>query len=254
VTYAEELARYEARHPKSRALFAEARRVLPGGNTRTGIFFPPFPPYLAAGSGCHVWDIDGQEYLDCLGNFTALILGYAPATVVEAATAQTARGTSFAAPTETEVALAQILTERLPSVDLVRFTNSGTEATLNALRAARAVTGRERVAKFEGAYHGTHDSVEVSIAPPAGLAGPPRRPRSVPAARGIPTRSVRDTLVLPFNDAEAVERLLGRYGPTVAAVIVEPVMASTGLILPETEFPRPPAGGDHPVRDSPGFR
>ncbi|MGD5570957.1 aminotransferase class III-fold pyridoxal phosphate-dependent enzyme, partial [Xanthomonas citri pv. citri] len=125
----------------------------------------PFPIYAARGSGCRVWDVDGNEYIDCINNFTSLIHGHAHPALIEAATKQLALGSAFGMPTESEVDLAELLVGRLPSVEQVRFANSGTEAVMMALKAARAYTGRPKIAKCEGAYHGSYDYAEVSLDP-----------------------------------------------------------------------------------------
>ena len=174
------LDEYLARTPRSRAMFERATRVLPGGSTRTTVFTPPYPPYIVSGEGIRVRDVDGNEYRDFLGNYTSLILGHAHPAVVAAVAGQVSRGSAFAAPTEAEVALAEELCRRLPSVELVRFTNSGTEATMFAIRAARAFTGRSSIATFERSYHGTHDAVMDGV---AGVPGHGRRPHD-PAAVG----------------------------------------------------------------------
>ena len=139
---------YLARTPRSRALFERATEALPGGSTRTTVYTAPYPPYVAAGAGLVVRDVDGNEYRDFLGNYTSLILGHAHPAVVAAVEAQVRRGSAFAAPTETEIELAEELIRRVPSIERVRFTSSGTEATMFAIRAARAFTARPLVAKF----------------------------------------------------------------------------------------------------------
>ena len=210
---------YLARTPASRALFERASRSLPGGSTRTTIFSAPYPPYMARGEGIRTWDVDGNQYRDFLGNYTSLILGHAHPEVVAAVEAQVRRGSAFAAPTETEIELAEEIRRRLPSIEKIRFTNSGTEATMFAIRAARAFTGREVVARFEGAYHGTHDTV---------LAG----------SRGVPAATSELVMELPWGDAEGVARALGGREREVAAVIIEPVQGAGGVRAAEPAFLR----------------
>src|SRR5438045_6166237 len=142
---------YEAKTGRARQLFEEALRVMPGGNSRTTTFFDPYPFYISRGEGARIWDADGVERVDFNGNYTSLILGHANPQVVKAVQDAAARGMSFPGPTEHEVRLAEILTRRIPTMEVIRFTNSGTEATMHAIRAARAFTGRSRIAKFEGA-------------------------------------------------------------------------------------------------------
>jgi glutamate-1-semialdehyde 2,1-aminomutase len=161
-----ELNEYTAKTTRSRTLHEEALAVMPGGNSRTTTFFDPYPFAIQRGQGAHVWDADGVDRLDFNGNYTSLILGHAPPDVVKAVQAAAESGLSFPGPTEHEVRLAEMLTRRVPSVQAIRFTNSGTEATMNAVRLARAFTGRAKIAKFEGAYHGTHDWALVSSTRP----------------------------------------------------------------------------------------
>ncbi len=215
--------RYHESTPRSQALYDRATRSLPGGNTRTTLYVQPYPFYFDHGSGCRVYDADGNERLDFINNYTSLILGHAHPKVVAAVQRQVARGLSVAAPTELEVALAEAIKRRLPSIDLLRFTNSGTEATMLALRAARAYTGREKIAKIMGSYHGSHD---YAAADPAATNA------------GIP-ESVVDTLVmLPFNDPQSAEQIVERHRHELAAVIVEPVMGAGGVIAAQPEFLR----------------
>jgi glutamate-1-semialdehyde 2,1-aminomutase len=201
---------YRARTPRSAALFERATDVLPGGSTRTTVFAPPYPPYLAGGSGIHVRDVDGNDYRDFLGNYTSLILGHAHPAVVAAVEAQVGRGSAFGAPSELEIALAEELVRRIDSVERVRFANSGTEATMFAIRVARAATGRSHIAVFERAYHGTHDTV---------VAGTP----------GVPT-AVGDLVVtLPWDDLDGVERALAGRERDLAAIVIEPIQGAGGV-------------------------
>jgi len=172
-----EISEYLAKTGRSRALYEEALAVMPGGNSRTTTFFDPYPFYVERGYGAHVVDADGGDRLDFNGNYTSLILGHATPEVVKAAQQAAALGLSFPGPTEHEIRLAELLTRRIPSMESLRFTNSGTEATMNAVRAARAFTGRPKIAKFEGAFHGTHDTVLVSVTPESRAAGGRTRPK-----------------------------------------------------------------------------
>ncbi len=208
---------YRARTPRSAALFERAVRVLPGGSTRTTVFAPPYPPYLTGGSGIHVGDVDDNDYRDFLGNYTSLILGHAHPAVVAAVEAQVRRGSAFGAPSELEIALAEELVRWIDSVERVRFTNSGTEATMFAIRAARAVTGRSLVGIFERAYHGTHDTV-------------------VPGSPGVPS-AVGDLVVsLPWDDLAGVERALEGRDRELAAIVVEPIQGAGGVRAASTEL------------------
>jgi glutamate-1-semialdehyde 2,1-aminomutase len=210
---------YLARTPGSRALFERATASIPGGSTRTTIFNPPYPPYIARGKGLWTWDVDRNGYRDFLGNYSSLILGHAHPDVVAAVGAQVRRGSAFAAPTDVEIELAEEIRGRLPSVERIRFTNSGTEATMFAIRAARAFTQRPLLAKFAKAYHGTHDTA---------LAGTP----------GVPDAISGLVVDLPWNDADGVERgLAGREG-AVAAIIIEPVQGAGGVRAADPAFLR----------------
>ncbi|MFN8484048.1 MAG: aspartate aminotransferase family protein [Anaerolineae bacterium] len=234
VTYAQEIIeRYIDATPLSRELYERAVRALPGGNTRTTVFIQPYPFYFRRGQGSRVWDVDGNERLDFINNYTSLILGHAHPRVVAAVQERLTEGMSVAAPTELEVALAERLKERLPSMDLLRFTNSGTEATALAIRAARAFTGREKLAKFEGSYHGSHDYAAVDVA-----AGGAVGAGTVTKNAGIP-QAVADTIVmLPFNDAERAVAIIEAHKDDLAAVIIEPVLGSGGVIPAHPDFLR----------------
>ncbi len=213
------VAEYLARTPRSAALFDRATASLPGGSTRTTIFSAPYPPYMARGDGIRTWDLDGNEYRDFLGNYTSLILGHAHPEIVGAVEAQVRRGSAFAAPTEIEIELAEEIRARLPSVERIRFTNSGTEATMFAIRAARAFTGRPLLAKFEGAYHGTHDTVLAWSA-------------------GVPQATSELVVELPWGDPDGVERALAGRERELAAVIIEPVQGTGGVRASTPEFLR----------------
>jgi len=227
---------YEKSTPKSRRLYERALKVMPGGTTRTSVYFLPYPPYVTKGRGCHIWDVEGRRRLDFVNNYTALILGHAHPKVLRAAREALSRGSAFASPTESEIRLAQIIKERVPSVELLRFVNSGTEAAMFALRLARAFTGRAKIAKFEGGFHGTYDPVQVSVRTPVERLGPREAPLSVPEAAGIPQEVADQVIVLPFNDQENVERILRRHQGEIAALIVEPIPAMAGMIPPRDGF------------------
>src|SRR5213594_132421 len=222
-----ELHEYLAKTGRSRSLHEEACAVMPGGNSRTTTFFDPYPFYIQRAQGAHVWDADGVDRLDFNGNYTSLILGHAPPDVVKAAQEAATLGMSFPGPTEHEIRLAEALTRRMPSLESIRFTNSGTEATMNAVRLARAFTGRPRIAKFEGAYHGTHDWVLVSVAPD---------PKPVPASAGVPPAVLKHTVVLPWNDPEACEQIIEAEAQNLAAVLVDPLLGIGGVIPPADGF------------------
>ena len=228
--------RYLEPGSRSAALFERARRFLPGGNTRTTVFNAPHPLYLVQGEGCHVTDADGQTRLDVLNNYTSLLHGHCHPDVVAAAQAQVARGTAFAGPTELEIDLAEIIAERVPAIDQLRFTNSGTEAVMMAIKAARGFTGRPKIAKFEGFYHGTYDPAEVSVNPPIADAGPEQEPMPLSETAGLAPGTLESTVVLPFNDVEAVTRIVEREASSLAAIVVDPLPNNAGFPEPAEGF------------------
>ncbi len=229
---------YEIANPKSREAYQHSTRVLPGGVTRQLCYFSPFPCYADYGEGCWFVDIDGNRRLDLFNNATSLILGHRPPAVTKAVREQLARGTAFQTNTGLETRLAEMLVERVPSVEQVRFTNSGSEGTLMAVRAARAFTGRPKIAKMEGGYHGSHDAVEISVRPPLdpAVAGPAEAPTAVPGSAGIPPGVVQDVVLLPFNNLEAARAVLDRQAAQIAGIIVEPILGSVGFIPAERDF------------------
>ena len=219
----------------SAELYARARRVLPGGNTRTTVYEHPYPPYAARGKGAVIIDVEGEERYDFLNNYTALIHGHADPDIATAVVEQLHHGVSFALPTEQEVALAETIATRVPSVEQVRFTNSGSEAVMMAIKAARAYTGRPKIAKFEGCYHGSYDFAEVSLATPQDRwddGDPPATPYSA----GTPEAVLENVVVLPYNDSAAMERLLERERHQLAAVLIDPLPSRAGLVAATGPF------------------
>ncbi|MFQ5932751.1 MAG: aspartate aminotransferase family protein, partial [Nitrospiraceae bacterium] len=205
-------------------------------DSRSTIYYSPYPQFFVRGEGCWLYDADDNRFLDFTGNHTSLVLGYGNPKVKQAIRAQLELGTCFPGPTQPQIRLAEIICERTRSVERVRFTNSGTEATMNAIRGARAFTGRNKVIKAEGAFHGTEDVMEVSIAPDPDHAGPYHRPVPLPHVEGIPAGVFTDVEIMPFNDPSAARAVIEKHGDDLAAVIVEPVMGSAGMI---------PATGDY---------
>lgn len=204
--------------PKSDELFARAMRSLPGGNTRTTVFVAPHPPYARSGEGWRIVDEDGSELIDALGNYTALIHGHAHPRIVDAAHAAIAEGASFGLPTRHEVAFAEHLAERVAMGEQWRFTNSGTEAVMMALRLARAVTGRDRVLRFEGCYHGTCDAVVSGASP------------------GIPQSVAADVIVVPLEDLDATSAALDNHGDDLACVLLDSLPNRAGLRPADPDF------------------
>ena len=212
--------------------YDEAVRYIPAGTSKANLYMRPHPLYIRSGHGCWATDLEGVVRLDGLNAFTALIHGHAFPPIVAAVTAQLARGTNFAFSTPEELELAKLLVERVPGMERVRFFNSGTEAVMMAIKAARAFTGRDRIAKMEGAYHGYYDDVQVSFHSGPPDWGPDDAPHSLPSSGGIPKHRALETLVLPWNDPEATERLITRHKSDLAAVVVDPLANRMGLIPP----------------------
>jgi glutamate-1-semialdehyde 2,1-aminomutase len=219
------LARPTAR---SRALYELARDVMPGGVSSPVRAYRAVggePPFIARGEGARLYDADGNSYLDYVASWGPLILGHAHPAVVSALRLVAAQGTSFGAPTESEVTLAQMVRAKMPSLEQIRFVNSGTEATMSALRLARGLTGRAKIIKMDGGYHGHADSLLAA-------AGSGALTFSLPGSAGVSPALVTDTVVVPFNDLEATERALAANRGQVAALIVEPVAANMGVVAP----------------------
>ena len=222
--------------PLRRALPARGARCSRAAATRLTTFFSPYPIYAVSGSGSKVTDADGVERVDCLNNYMTLIHGHAHPEVVEAAIGQIRRGSCFAMPTEREIELAEILTERVESVETMRFCNSGSEAVLVAIKAARAHTGRPMVAKCEGAYHGCYDPVEVSLSSSPESWGDSDEPAKVPYTVGLPDKVMEDVVVLPYNEVEASRALIERHADRLAAIVVDPVPTRVGCVPMRREY------------------
>src|SRR5499427_2174036 len=228
--------RYADPDSHSARLHRQATTVMPGGNSRTTVYMSPYPPYAAEGQGAWVVDVDGDRRLDLVNNYTALIHGHAHPAVTAAATARLGRGSSFALPTPEEVELASLLVDRLPGVQQVRFTNSGSEAVMMAIKAARGFTGRPKIAKFEGAYHGSYDWAEVSLSSTPANWGSLAEPASTAYSKGTPPAVLEDVVVLPFNHPEHAVARIEREASHLAAVLVDPVPNRVGLVPARTEF------------------
>jgi glutamate-1-semialdehyde 2,1-aminomutase len=229
------------RHPqtgpsRSSHLFQAARQIMPGGLSRNTLFRLPNPDYAAFGKGCHVTDIDGQSRADLANNMASLIHGHAHPQIVAAVTDQLQRGSAFTMATEAEYRLAQLLCQRVPWFDKIRFMNSGTEAVMAAIKAARAITGRPGIAKAEGTYHGTYDYAEISQNATPDQWGDPQCPASVPVARGTPASVLQDVVVFPFNSTETTLALLDRHAARLACVLIDLVPHRAGLIPATGEF------------------
>ncbi|HVX29590.1 MAG TPA: aspartate aminotransferase family protein [Nitrolancea sp.] len=224
------------RYAGSRRLYEDARDVLAGGNSRLTVFYKPHPVYVDHGEGAYLFDVDGNRYLDVINNYTSLIHGHAHPEVEAAAIAALRGGTAFAAPTNAEIKLAKLLCERLPAVDQLRFVNSGTEAVMMAVKAARAFTGKPGIAKFEGAYHGAYDYVEVSLASSPESWGDSDAPASTAYSAGVPQSVLDDVVVLPFNRIDETRALLRRHRDRLAAVLIDVMPSRVGLVPASPEF------------------
>jgi glutamate-1-semialdehyde 2,1-aminomutase len=228
--------RYRQRTPKSRRFFAEAREYLPGGDSRSTLFHRPYPAVMDRGDGCQIIDIDGNELLDFTGNHSSLVHGYGHPEVMSAVKRQLGKGTCFPGSSLPQLEMSRLLCRRIPSLERVRFTNSGTEATMNAIRAARAFTGRTRIAKVEGGYHGTVDDVMISTHPSADEGGLQSRPRAAAGSKGLSPEAVGNVTVIPFNEAASARELIESQRDSLSAVLVEPVLGSAGMIPAEAEY------------------
>ena len=217
---------------RSQALFEEAQQLMPGGVSSPVRAFRGVggnPVFIDRANGPYLFDVDGNRYLDYVQSWGPMILGHGYPSVLEAVTRASMRGFSFGAPTEAENKLAKLVTESVPSIEMVRFVNSGTEATMSALRLARAFTGRSKIIKFSGCYHGHADMLLVQAGSGVATMGLPDSP-------GVPAEATSNTLIANYNDSEAVEELFRIYPDDIAAIIVEPVAANMGLVLPGPGF------------------
>ncbi|PSC02893.1 glutamate-1-semialdehyde 2,1-aminomutase [Alsobacter soli] len=221
------MARWPEPTSRSKQLYERGLEVFPGGITRTLPWQEPFPVYAAKGEGAYVVDVDGTRRLDLLNNFATLVHGHAHPAVVEAVRRQVGDGTAFALPTEREVALAEVICARAESFEQIRFCNSGSEAVMSAIKAARALTGRPKIVKAEGVYHGSYDYAEVSLDSNPSNWG--NDPISIGYSKGVPKGVADDVVVVPFNDVEAAERIIRANAPQIAAVLMDPAPSYLGF-------------------------
>ena len=214
--------RYRQRNPRSLELYERHRSTTPGGVAKGAYFYNPYPLTMERGEGCYLWDVDGHRYVDFVNHHTGQVLGNNHPAVVEAVKQQMERGIAVGAPMGIEKELCAEMCRRVKTIERVRFCNSGTEATLHAVRLARGFSGRPKIAKFEGCYHGSHDAVEISVAPPLDQAGPAEEPVAVVQTGGISPHAVEDIVILPLNDIDNTERLIARHRDQLACVLLEP--------------------------------
>lgn len=227
---------YIEKHQKSKKAWEKQKKVMPlgvGSNVRA---ISPYPFFVKEAKGSKIWDIDGNEYIDCQLTYGPMLVGHQHPVVMEAVKEQLAKGTLYAIPFEKQLLAIKELQKRFPCMEMVRFGNSGTEVTMHATRVARGYTGKEKVIKLEGGYHGPQDYALWSIHPSLGKTGPLRAPSVVPASEGVP-RCVQDTVItVPFNNIEALEHAVQKYEGEIAAFILEPVMGNSSVILPKKGY------------------
>jgi glutamate-1-semialdehyde 2,1-aminomutase len=227
--------RFMDRQPRSRELLERAAGSLAGGVTSSWQISRPQAVWISHGLGSRVWDADGNEYVDLHGGYGVTAVGHAHPAVVAAVADRVAKGTHFAQPTAEAIVVAEELARRF-GLPLWRFANSGTEATMDAVHLMRAITGRSRIVKVEGCYHGHHDSVMVSVANEIDEIGPATRPASAPAGTGIPAALTELTTIVGFNDLDAIERAFAEHPGEIAGMIVEPIMMNAGIIPPDDGY------------------
>jgi len=215
---------YTSKTPKSKALHERAKKVLPGGVSYGIRFFEPYPFYTMRAEGSKLYDVDGNEYVDFWLGHTALILGHSPPAILKAVKKQLENGTHYGTPHELEIELAEQIAKMVPTAEMTRFTNSGTEANMYATRLARAYTGRKKIAKFEGGWHGGYDALHMGV----------KYPFDLPESAGLTEGALQDTILLPFNDLDGVEKKL--KSEEVASIVIEPVLGAGGGVPVEKEF------------------
>ncbi len=217
---------------RSKKIFERAKKIIPGGVNSPVRAFKSVgldPPFIKKSNGAYIWDVDGNKYIDYVGSWGPMILGHTNRHIVRAVQRAAKHGTSFGAPTEIEVKLAELITKIMPSIEMVRMVNSGTEATMSAIRLARAYTKRDKITKFEGCYHGHGDSFLIKAGSGATTLG-------VPTSPGVPNAIAQETLNAKFNNLESVRKLIVQYPSDIAAIIVEPVVGNMGCIPPKPGF------------------
>ena len=227
---------YRKFSPSSAQYAGRASRVFPGGDTRSSAHYGPYPLVMERGEGCVMTDVDGNRILDFMNNFTSLVHGHAYPPVVDAVQKQVALGSAYSAPSHAQVTLAELIVERVSSIEQMRFTSSGTEGTQMAIRCARAATGRQKIMKMEGGYHGSYELAEVSLVPRPNECGPIEAPSSLAVDASFPDSVLKDTIICPYNQPELASKLIQEHGQDIAAVIVEPILGSMGMIPATPEF------------------
>ncbi|UCH70158.1 MAG: glutamate-1-semialdehyde 2,1-aminomutase [Candidatus Bathyarchaeota archaeon] len=229
---------YTVRTPTSKKLWEEAREVLPGGIGSGVRYFEPYPFFLSKAKGSRVWDVDGNEYIDLIMGYGINISGHAHPAIVNAVKEQMEKGSMYTTPHEKTALYVKELRRRFPAMSMFQLANSGTEATMHAIRVARAYTGKDKIVKIEGCYHGQHDYLLISVDPPQGKAGPKWAPTRYIQSEGMPEDTVKNTLIAPFNDVESMENLFKKHQGEIAALIMEPIMLNCGVVLPKKDYLR----------------
>ncbi|HTK09691.1 MAG TPA: aspartate aminotransferase family protein [Ktedonobacteraceae bacterium] len=233
---AREDAEFGKRTPRSQEIFERAKKTLPLGVASSFQAVPPYPMTISRGVGSHIWDYDGNDHIDFHLGFGSLLVGHSHPVLVKALQEQLEKGSLYSLPSADTVFLAEELVRRFAPLEQVRFCNSGTEATMDALRLARAYTKRDKVVKIEGSYHGHHDTVMMSTKPSREAAGPAERPNTVPASTGIPGEVKGNVIIAPYNDPDALEQILSEHEGEVAAIITEAVLMNVGIMLPDEGY------------------
>ncbi len=232
----ETVKKYTASTPKSKKLWEAAKEIIPGGVGSSVRYSEPYPFFIDRAKGSRVWDVDGNEYIDYLMGYGINIAGHAHPTIVSAVKEQIEKGSAYTMPHEKSFLYIKELLRRFPMMGMFQFANSGTEATMHAIRAARSYTGKDKIVKIEGCYHGVHDYVIVSVGPPIAKTGPKWAPTPVIESEGLPADTMKNTLVAPYNNIEAMESLFKKHEGEIAAVILEPIMLNAGPILPKDGY------------------
>jgi len=233
---AREEAEFRKRTPGSHKIHERAKSTLPMGVSSSFQAILPYPLFIDHAEGSRIWDIDGNVYVDFHLAFGSLLVGHSHPVLVDALREQLGKGSLYSLPCPDTVYLAEEMVRRFAPIEQLRFCNSGTEATMDALRVARAHAGRDKIVKIEGSYHGHHDTVLMSTKPSVEAAGPADRPNTVPASKGIPADVKSNTIIAPYNDAEALDRILTEHEGEVAAVITEAVLMNVGVMLPDDGY------------------
>lgn len=230
------LENYLKRTSKSKGLWEEARRLIPGGANSGFRYYEPYPIFTDKAIGSNLWDADGNKYIDLCMSFGAALIGHSNPKVIEIVRGQLERGTMYALPHKLTSLYVSEIKRRYPPMEMMRLTNSGTESTMHAIRVARSYSGKDKIVKFEGCYHGVHDNVLISVHPPLGKIGPSWAPVPYIQGSGIPVNTLKNVLVAPFNDIEALERLFRKHEGEIGTLIMEPVPMNMGVVPPKKGY------------------